>query len=76
MKALRGKRKYSEQKSHTAPPAFLLATPIYGLSHDTQKTAVAEGSHTRWGGFIWTWNLLMEIIIWWYTGNRSVGGRE
>ena len=66
----------------TAPPSFLLATPIYGHCHnckyhDTQtKTAVAEGSHTRRGGSIWPLNLLTEITIWGYTGNRPVGGRE
>ena len=33
MKALRGKRKDSGQKSHTAPPVFLLATSTLGHSH-------------------------------------------
>ena len=69
MKALRGKRKDSEQKSHTTPPLFLLATSIFGHNHyykyrDTlTKIAVAGGSHNGEGGSIWTWNLLMEIII-------------
>ena len=34
MKALREKRKDSEQKSHTAPPLFLLTTAILGHSHN------------------------------------------
>ena len=69
MKALRGKREDSEQKSHTALSLFLLATSILGIATTIntatcrQKTAVAEGSQTRWGGSTWTWNLLMEIII-------------
>ena len=28
------------------------------------EAAVAVGGHTRRGGSIWTWNLLMGIIIW------------
>ena len=34
MKALRGKRKDSEQKSHAAPLSFRLATSILGDNHN------------------------------------------
>ena len=62
MKALRGKRKDSEQKSHTAPPLFLLATSILGHSHnykfrDTQ-TENSSCRRSQWGFSIWT-------SLWW-----------